>query len=150
MNKNNKSIDVYKCKLVKEDELKYKQVVSDSDEVVNILRDLGLPEESDERIIMLCLNSKGVIIGLHEISHGDLNTCPVHPREVFKRALINNAYGIILAHNHPSGDLTPSHEDINMTERLIAGGRLLGINVLDHVIVAETGHESLQDYMEWR
>ena len=68
---------------------------------------------------------------------GSLNVSVVHPREVFKRAILQNANSIILMHNHPSGDPTPSKEDIDMTDRLIEAGELLGIRVLDHIVIGD-------------
>ncbi|MFB8590156.1 JAB domain-containing protein [Enterococcus casseliflavus] len=64
-----------------------------------------------------------------------MNASLVHPREVFKSAILNNAASVIVAHQHPSGDITPSMEDINVTKRLVEAGRLLGIEVLDHLVV---------------
>ena len=76
---------------------------------------------------------------------GTINTSLVHPREVFKRALLNNASNIMVAHNHPSGDPNPSKEDIQITERLKEAGNLLGINLLDHIIVGEDKYISLKE-----
>jgi RadC-like JAB domain len=77
---------------------------------------------------------------------GSLNSSIVHPREVMKSAILNNAASIIVSHQHPSGDPTPSREDIEVTKRLAEAGRILGIEVLDHVIVTHTGnHVSLKE-----
>jgi DNA repair protein RadC len=72
------------------------------------------------------------------ISQGNLNSSIIHPREVFKNAILSNANSIILVHNHPSGDINPSKEDIEVTKRLREVGNLLGIKVLDHVIIGDT------------
>ena len=79
------------------------------------------------------------------ISQGTLTASLVHPREVFRPALREAAAALVLVHNHPSGDPTPSPEDRAITARLDAAGRLLGIRVLDHVVVAERGYASLRD-----
>ena len=73
------------------------------------------------------------------ISLGLLDSCPVHPREVFRQAIIDSAAAIILVHNHPSGDTTPSAEDLRVTRQLVEASRILGIRVLDHIIVAREG-----------
>jgi len=81
------------------------------------------------------LNQKNRVIGIHTVSMGSLTASVVHPREVFKVAILANCASILLAHNHPSGDCQPSKEDRAITTRLVEAGRLLGISVLDHVII---------------
>ena len=85
--------------------------------------------------MVLCLDSKNQPTTLHSVSLGNLNSAPVHPREVFKTAILGNANAIILSHNHPSGDPTPSQEDLDITRRLREAGNILGIEVLDHIIL---------------
>jgi DNA repair protein RadC len=80
------------------------------------------------------------------VSHGTISASLVHPREVFKAALLSNAHTIIVAHNHPTGELTPSDEDLQTTEQLVKVGRLLGVSVLDHIIVSFRGIKSLREY----
>ena len=95
-----------------------------------------LSHASEEHFVSLHLNAKHEVIGLHEVSHGTLSASLVHPREVFKAALVANSFAIIVCHNHPSGSLiTPSQEDIDTTTQLIAAGKLLGVNVVDHLII---------------
>ena len=79
---------------------------------------------------------------ISEISSGILNKCLVHPREVFQKAIKTNAAAIILAHNHPSGDPTISHEDQLITDRIKESGKIIGIELLDHIIIAENGYTS--------
>ncbi|CAN5190486.1 hypothetical protein BH11CYA1_BH11CYA1_47880 [soil metagenome] len=100
---------------------------------------------SEEHFIAFHLDAKFNVVGYHEVSHGTLSSSLVHPREVFKAALLANSYAIIVAHNHPAGSLKPSKEDIETTKTLIASGKLLGISVLDHVIVAAQGLYSLRE-----
>lgn len=88
-----------------------------------------------EYFVVLLLDGKNKIVGIHTVSQGSLNQSIVHPREVFKAAILANSAAVILAHNHPSGELAPSMEDKNITRRLKEAGELLGIRVLDHVIV---------------
>jgi len=88
-----------------------------------------------ESFIILCLNTKNGILESNTISVGSLNANVVHPREVFKAALLASAANIIVVHNHPSGDPTPSREDIEITRKLVEAGNIMGITVLDHVII---------------
>lgn len=98
---------------------------------------LRMHEEPEEYMYMICMNTKNKIIGVFEISHGNVNSSIVGTREVFQKALLANAVSIILMHNHPSGDCTPSREDIEVTKRLVEAGKILGIQVLDHIIVGD-------------
>ena len=93
--------------------------------------------ERKEHFQTMLLDTKGRVIHLEEVSVGDLNTAPVHPREVFSSAVKRSAASIILIHNHPSGDPSPSSADMLLTERLVEVGKLLGIKVLDHVIIGD-------------
>lgn len=88
-----------------------------------------------EHFKVVLLNTKNHIIAIETISVGSLNASIVHPREVFKQAITKSAAALILAHNHPSGDPTPSQEDLEVTKRLVEAGKLLGIQVLDHLII---------------
>lgn len=93
---------------------------------------------------MLLLNARHEVMRRILCSRGTLNASLVHPREVFRPAIIASAAAVILVHNHPSGDPEPSEEDIALTGRLVQAGRILGIEVLDHVIVAKRGYVSLR------
>lgn len=106
--------------------------------VANLLRPL-LENESSERFVALLLNGKHCVTGFVEVSRGTLTTALVHPREVFGPALREVAAAVIVAHNHPSGDPEPSHEDLEVTRRLREAGQLLGVPLLDHIIVGERG-----------
>lgn len=93
--------------------------------------------EERERFFAVLLNTKNHYMGVEEVSLGSLNSSIVHPREVFKAAIRRSAASLIVAHNHPSGDCTPSREDIEVTRRLSEAGRIIGIEVLDHVIFGD-------------
>lgn len=95
-----------------------------------------LRDELREHFLVLCLNSANKIIKYENISTGNLNSSVVHPREVFKVAIDNNSANIILLHNHPSGNAEPSNEDISITKKLVESGKILGIEVFDHIIIA--------------
>ncbi|HBQ26694.1 MAG TPA: hypothetical protein DD791_09915 [Syntrophomonas sp.] len=97
-----------------------------------------------EHFIALYLNRKGVILAAETISVGGLHSSIVHPREVFKPALLVSAASIIVLHNHPSGDPTPSQPDIDITNRLIAAGEVIGIEVIDHVVIGHNTWVSLK------
>ncbi len=102
-------------------------------------------EQKKEMFIELCLDTKNQIIKEGTISIGSLNANIVHPREVFKMALTESAAHIIVAHNHPSGDPTPSREDIEITKKLVETGNIMGITVLDHVIIGDGRHFSMKE-----
>ena len=98
---------------------------------------LRMHEETEEYMYMICLNTKLMMTGLFEISHGNVNSSVVGTREVFQKALLGNAVSIILMHNHPSGDCTPSIQDIEVTKRLVEAGKIIGVEVLDHIIIGK-------------
>lgn len=141
-----KRINFYSIKLVKEkgglydlDRLNGYTISSPEDGYRAIDTILDLNSECVEKFGILTLNTKNRIIGIHIIHVGGLNASIVDPRAVFQNAMLNNAASIICFHNHPSGDPTPSREDIDVTKRLVQGGLILNIQVLDHVIVGDEG-----------
>jgi DNA repair protein RadC len=95
---------------------------------------------------MLTVDIRGFVTGVFEISHGTIDASFTHPREVFKRALMQNSAGIILGHNHPSGNPEPSENDINVTKKIVGGGKLLDIDVLDHIILGNDRFYSLKQH----
>jgi DNA repair protein RadC len=102
-------------------------------------------ESKKEHFMELCLDTKNQVIREDTISIGSLNANIVHPREVFRTALIESAAHIIVAHNHPSGDPTPSREDIDITKKLVETGKIMGIDILDHVIIGDGRHFSMKE-----
>lgn len=96
-----------------------------------------------EKFFVVCLSSSNKIIKYDLISVGSLNASIVHPREVFKVAIESNSANIILIHNHPSGNDEPSNEDIQLTKKLVEAGKLLEIQVFDHIIIAGNKYTSL-------
>lgn len=98
---------------------------------------MRIHEEPEEYMYMICMNTKNKVIGVFEISHGNVNSSIVGTREVFQKALLANAVSIILMHNHPSGDPSPSREDIEVTRRMVEAGKILGVQVLDHIIIGD-------------
>jgi len=102
-------------------------------------------EHKREKLVALLLDTKNNVTREETVSIGSLNANIVHPREVFKAALMESSASVIISHNHPSGDPTPSREDIAVTEKLVEGGKMLGIDVLDHVIIGDGRYVSLKD-----
>lgn len=118
------------------------------DDVQHYADKVLLPEMRDydrEHFMALYLDRKGGVITKESISIGGLHSSIVHPREVFKTAVKRSAASIILAHNHPSGDPAPSRQDIDITNRLIEAGQIMGIEILDHVIIGEQRYCSFKE-----
>lgn len=104
-----------------------------------------LQHEAVEVFVVLCLSTKRRVLGYNEVSRGTLDATLVHPRDVFKVAVLANAAAIIAAHNHPSGDPTPTRDDVAITRRLMRAGEILGVDVLDHIVVGDDRWVSLHD-----
>ncbi len=115
--------------------------ITTPDVAASIFREL-IGFDAQEVFCALLLDTRVRVLGYHEISRGTLTQSLVHPREVFKAAILANATAIIIGHNHPSGDPTPSPEDNKVTERMESAGKLIGIGVLDHVIIGEGSFHS--------
>ncbi|EAX48113.1 DNA repair protein RadC [Thermosinus carboxydivorans Nor1] len=112
------------------------------------IRDLMMPRlryETKEHFVALLLSTKNHVLAMPVISVGSLNASLVHPRELFREAINHSAAAVILVHNHPSGDPTPSREDIEITGKMVQAGEILGIAVLDHVIIGDGKYVSLKE-----
>ena len=112
-------------------------------DVVGIVSDLRALRK--EHFVSVFLNARNQMISRETVSVGTLNASLVHPREVFAPAVGSSAASVILVHNHPSGDVTPSREDVDLTKRMVQAGDIMGIEVLDHVIVAEERFLSMKE-----
>lgn len=136
----------YQVRLVRNGHCKYEaQKLGNSDAAKSICVEAAktmLGESPTEKFLIVTLDTQLRFIGIHEITSGTLDASLVHPREVFAPAILCNAASIILMHNHPSGDLTPSSQDIQVTNKLREVGNILGIGVTDHIIV---GHDPITD-----
>ncbi|HEY3760842.1 MAG TPA: DNA repair protein RadC [Verrucomicrobiae bacterium] len=131
-------------------ELQMESPVLDNPEtIVALLRARNL-SKNVETLQVLLLNTRHRLIKVDELGDGTLDTLLVHPREVFKSAIAANASAVILAHNHPSGDPTPSDADIKATRDLIRAGHLLKIEVIDHIIIGRATAERPKDYVSLR
>lgn len=124
-------------------------VLDNPGRIAQLLRANNLVKEV-ETLQVLLLNTRRRLIRIEEISEGTLDTLLVHPREVFRAAISANAAAIVLAHNHPSGDPTPSDADIKVTRDLIRAGQLLKIEVLDHIVLGRATAERTKDYTSLR
>jgi DNA repair protein RadC len=112
-------------------------------DVFNELKDIR--NHKKEHFVVFYLDSRSQEIKRETISVGTLNANLVHPREVFEPAIKNSAAQIIIAHNHPSGDTEPSEDDLTITKRLLEAGKIIGIDIIDHVIIAKNGYISLKE-----
>lgn len=140
-----KRINVVSIKMVRESSILYgiRRIQEPKDAV-----ELGkrfLEELDREQLLVCCLDAKNQPTALNVVSVGNLNSSLVHPREVFKPAILSNSASIILFHNHPTGDPTPSKEDTNITERLKECGNILGIKLIDHIIIGDNSYCSLKE-----
>lgn len=134
-----KNIQLVKLELVREKQVRYDfKAITGSESAFKILTDvLHLDKQAEEVIHLLCLDTKNNIVGVFEVARGSLNSSIFSTREVFKRAILTNSASIIIAHNHPSGDVEPSEADIKVTKDLKEAGKILRIQLLDHIIVGD-------------
>ena len=119
------------------------QIGNPADAAALLMDRLG--RESVEVCCLLLLNTKHHVIATHELSRGTLDSCSVHPRDVFKAALVANAAAVIVAHNHPSGDPTPSPDDFTVCNRLRQAAELMGIDLLDFLIIGDGRYHSFRE-----
>ena len=119
-------------------------VITNSTDVYGLVKD-ELVNSDREMMLSIMLTGGNHLIGVETVYIGSIDRIPISPKDIFKSALLSNACSIVLCHNHPSGELTPSKEDINITKNLNDAGELMGIKVLDHIIVSSNGYKSLKD-----
>jgi DNA repair protein RadC len=140
-----KRVSIVSVKLVKESSLLYKERCICSPEDGYKLLKPFLEEKDREHFIVVSLDTKNQPVSINICHIGSLNASIVHPREVMKSAILSNAASIIVGHNHPSGKTEPSREDIEVTKRLVEAGKIIGIEVLDHIIVGDETFTSLKE-----
>lgn len=132
-----KRINIVSIKMIKEASFLYQtRTISSPNDAYEMIRE-QLEGLDREQFIIACLNTKNEPTNISVVAVGTLNKAIVHPREVFKTAILSNAASIIAFHNHPSGETTPSQQDIQLTNRLYEAGELLGIKLLDHLIIGD-------------
>ena len=140
-----KRVNIVNLKLVKENSFLYPERYVRSPEDAYTLLKQFLVEIDREYFIVVCLDTKNQPTAINICHIGSLNASIVHPREVLKPAILSNSASIIVAHNHPSNDPTPSREDIEVTKRLVEAGKIIGIEILDHLIVCSDRFISLKE-----
>lgn len=141
-------INVYTVELVRESAKVYDldKVINSPSNAVDVIESvLSLSTKTKEHLVMMSLNTKNEVVGVHTIHIGSVNASVVHPREVFQQAILNNATSIMMFHNHPSGNSQPSQEDIHVTRRFVEAGKILGIGLLDHIVIGCGEYTSLKE-----
>lgn len=103
-------------------------------------------DRNQEHLLTLSLSGAHEVIKVRTVSIGLLTSCPIHPREIFVGPILDRAYSLIVAHNHPSGDPSPSREDEHVTQRIASAGAMLGIRLVDHIIFARRGYYSFNEH----
>ena len=140
-----KRINIVSLKMVRETSILYKErKVKSPEDAYNLLKPMMIDADR-EQFIVVCLDTKNQPTAINVCHVGSLNSSIVHPREVMKAAILSNSASIIVAHNHPSQDPTPSREDVEVTKRLAEAGKVLGIDLLDHLIICEDKFVSLKE-----
>ena len=138
----------YDLRIVKEKAGRYEleRLISSSTQAGKICKEIfELETRPYEMVVMLALNTRNKVIGCFEIARGTVNESPAYVREIASRALLSNAVSVILAHNHPSGSLRPSDADLKFTKKAKDALKLLGIELLDHIIVSSAGYYSMAE-----
>jgi len=140
-----KRVDIVSLRIVKETSLLYKdRAIRSPEDGYNLFKQF-LGELDREYFVVMCLDVKNQPTAINICHIGSLNASIVHPREVMKTAILSNSASILVLHNHPSGQPEPSPEDIEVTKRLAEAGRIIGIELIDHLIVGENRFVSLKE-----
>jgi len=140
-----KRVDIISLRMVKESSLLYKDRCIRSPEDGYQLLKQFLGDVDREYFVVVCLDTKNQPTAINICHIGSLNASLVHPREVMKPAILSNAASILVGHNHPSGQAKPSQEDINVTKKLVESGKIIGIDLLDHIVMGEGSFVSLKE-----
>jgi DNA repair protein RadC len=141
-------INTYTVQLVREKGINYEaeHEATTPDTAYKAMCDIFKADvQTEEHLYMFTLNTKGKIVGAFEIGHGGLAQCGVTPATVVRNAVLTNAYGVILAHNHPSGDPEPSSADISLTKRMRQALDIVGISLADHIVIGDGRYISLKE-----
>jgi DNA repair protein RadC len=139
---------VYRVTLVREGSVtaEASRETADSPVIVADLVRKLIGDSPQEHLVAICVDARSRVIGISEVSRGTLSASLVHPRETFRTAILLNAAGLIVAHNHPSGDSSPSPDDRDTTRRLVRASEIIGIPLLDHVIIADGSRFSFREH----
>ena len=122
----------------------YQRVLSNPRELVDFLLPI-LGQEPVEVFVMVCLTTKFHLLGFHEVARGSIDNVHVAPRDIFKTAILSNAAMFVVAHNHPSGDPTPSPDDVAITRAIAAGAQLMSVPILDHIVIGDGRYFSFKE-----
>ncbi|RHJ09026.1 DNA repair protein RadC [Bacillus sonorensis] len=145
MGKSAKRVNIVSIKLVKESSLLYKErAIRSPEDGYRLMKQL-LGDLDREAFIVISLDTKNQPTSINICHIGSLNASIVHPREVMKSVILSNGASFMVGHNHPSGNPAPSREDIEVTKRLVETGKILGIDLLDHIIVGDETFISLKE-----
>ena len=142
------NIKKYTVRLVKEEGNRYDfdRKITSPEKASQIFNEvLEMDSRTQETVAMCTVDIKQNITGIFEITTGGLSSSISHPRDIFQRAILQNAPAIILCHNHPSGNPQSSKDDINITQKIIKGGEILGIQILDHIIIGDNCFVSMKE-----
>jgi len=142
------NISFFSLKVVKEKSVRYnidRHITSPQAVYEVATQVIEIQDQAEESMWMITLDTKCNLTGLFEVSRGTINASIAHPREIYKRAVLQNASSIALIHNHPSGDPTPSAEDTNITQRVSEAGTLLGIQLVDHLVIGDGNYRSMKE-----
>ncbi|RAW15541.1 DNA repair protein RadC [Paenibacillus taichungensis] len=141
-----KRLNVISLRVVRERTLPYQTNSIQKPQDAFELAKAFIGEEDREHCILICLDTKNKVTAIQTIAIGSLNAAIVHPREVFKAAILSNSASILFCHNHPSGDVTASSEDLEISQRIKKAGELIGIELLDSVIVSSSNYYSMKEH----
>lgn len=134
--------------LVKEQSIGYAvERFNHPEQIAKMLNDVfRISKQAEEYLYMLALNADGMILGVFELSHGSVNYTICNPRDIFIKALLCGAVNIVLAHNHPSGNTSPSKADMEAYKRVYEAGKLIEIDLIDNIIVGKDGYYSFKEH----
>ena len=140
-----KSIDVVRIQMVKELSMEYRgKPITNPKDASDMVKEF-LGKRDRECFGVICADTKNQPTHISIVSIGSLNSSIVHPREVFKPAILSNAASIIIFHNHPSGNVEPSQSDLEITKRIAEASHIININLLDHIIVGDESYLSMKE-----
>lgn len=122
----------------------HRRVLKTPRDIVEFLLPI-LGQEPVEVFVMVCLTTKFHLLGFHEVARGSIDTVHVAPRDIFKTAILSNAAMFVVAHNHPSGDPTPSPDDVAITRAIVAGAQLLSVPLVDHIVIGDGRYFSFKE-----
>ena len=120
--------------------------IQNAEDIFNKVKKINI-DHTKENFLLITLNTQNQVINTHIVFIGILNASVIHPREIFVKAILDHANSIIIAHNHPSNNLAPSNNDIEITKIIKNSGEILGINLIDHIIFNEKEYYSIINYM---